>query len=738
MRPWDRQSGARGRRVLAVAAVTVTTVVCQAAFAQADLQIHTVAGGGSCSGTGAVGGPCNGVSATSVPIGDPVSVSAMPNGGYLYVDTANDLVRQVAPSGTVTTVAGTSYLTPQGSVIPSTADIENVPATQSGLDDPVSVAALASGGFLITEAAGSRVRMVNPQGIISTVAGCPSSVTDPTQQDSPEPGVGVCTSAGVSGGTSQELDYPSDAAPAAAGGVLIADTYNCRIMLLGPDGSLSQIAGSGSGCGTATGCVDAMSACNGQSAGTVALDHPYSVSELRTGSGAYVIGEKGSDAIRQVSAENAAGTFSTVVGQPGSPGYGGDGGPAAFAQIGGGSGAFGDDVAGLAAGGFLFTDPYNEVVREVSSSGAISTIAGDGQASYSGDAGAPVSAALNNPVSVDSLPNGNVLIADQANAVIREITSSAVSSVVVQPAGLTVGFTPDKPDGKNGWYRKAPIVSVRASQSGAAVSCELDPAQAPTVFGEIPPLCLYGPSGAVVSANGPHILYAASQNGFGDQETPISLSFKVDTAAPEIACERREPVFRFGSRKAPVIGAVSDSVSGPSSKRVSASATTSSLGARYITVTGSNNAGITGRARCPYFVKPATLSPAPKLSSALRATSGYSIVKLLLLTDIPAGATAEVTCTGRGCRLGARRHLKTVPCRTCKAKGARVADVSSLLQGERLEPGAQIAVSVAKRGTVGRYLRLTVRAGRAPSQDGECLAPGATVPDGHRCSPKLP
>ena len=76
------------------------------------------------------------MAATSVPIGGARSVSAVPGGGYLYIDQANDLVREVSPSGTVTTVAGTSTTNAQNQVVPDTTDVDGVPATSSGLDDP--------------------------------------------------------------------------------------------------------------------------------------------------------------------------------------------------------------------------------------------------------------------------------------------------------------------------------------------------------------------------------------------------------------------------------------------------------------------------------------------------------------------------------------------------------------------------------------------------------------------------
>jgi len=686
--------------------------LCARAEAATPPQIHTVAGGGSCSGPMTSGGPCDGVDATSVPIGSPQSVSALPDGGYLYVDSTNDLVREVSPSGTVTTVAGTSFITQAGATVPDPLDVENVQATQSGLDDPVAVAALPAGGFLITEGVGSRVRMVNAQGIITTIAGCqPPAGRTPDQGDVPQPGDGPCPSPG----TGEELNFPSDAEPTTDGGVVIADTFNCRVVEVTPGGSFTTLAGGDSGCPPTPSAAS--------------LDHPYSVSELQDGSGGVVIGEEGSGAIQEVS---AGGTLSTVAGQLGSPGYSGDGGPATLAQIGPGDSAFGDEVASLPGGGFLLTDPSHEVVREVSPAGIISTIAGDGQTSNSGNNGAATAAALNNPVSVAPLPNGNVLIADQANQIIREITQPPASTITVSPA---------TPNGLHGWYTTPPTVTVTATEN-ATIACELDPAAAPSVFGAIQPGCPYKGSGATVAASGAHTVWASSQNSFGDQDSPVSASFNVDTGPPKITCEH-EPVFPFGQPKVAVTGTLSDSVSGPSSQALSMPARTSRLGKRSVRLSGSNNAGIRAQTSCKYFVEPIALASAPHLVWAFVTSATYSAVKTLLLEDIPAGAVVGATCKGHGCSFRSRRHLKSAPCRKkCAAKGSRIANLAPMLRGRKLKPGARIAVSVTKRGTIGMYNELTVRANHAPKATSECLSAGATKPSTgaskRKCMPKLP
>ena len=70
-------------------------------------------------------------------------------------------------------------------------------------------------------------------------------------------------------------------------------------------------------------------------------------------------------------------------------------------------------------------DQYNHRIRKVTvSTGIISTIAGTGTSSYSGDNGAATSATLNNPYGVALDTSGNVYIADLYNNCIRQVTIS--------------------------------------------------------------------------------------------------------------------------------------------------------------------------------------------------------------------------------------------------------------------------------------------------------------------------
>lgn len=121
---------------------------------------------------------------------------------------------------------------------------------------------------------------------------------------------------------------------------------------------------------------------------------------------------------------NTAGIITTVVGR-GGQGSGGDGGPAADADL-----FRPSDLTFDIHGNLYIADSYNNVIRKVDTMGIISTIAGSGTQGYSGDGGQALSAQLSLPfgVAVDSV--GNLYIADSGNNRVRKVDTSGVITTV--------------------------------------------------------------------------------------------------------------------------------------------------------------------------------------------------------------------------------------------------------------------------------------------------------------------
>jgi trimeric autotransporter adhesin len=128
----------------------------------------------------------------------------------------------------------------------------------------------------------------------------------------------------------------------------------------------------------------------------------------------------------------------TVVAGIGTPGFGGDGGPATVAHL--------NEPEGLAvdAAGHLFiADAGNQRIRRLdTATGIITTVAGNGTAGFGGDGGLATAAQLNSPAGLASDGAGNVFIADYQNQRIRRIGAGTGSIGTVAGTG-DFGFSGD-------------------------------------------------------------------------------------------------------------------------------------------------------------------------------------------------------------------------------------------------------------------------------------------------------
>jgi hypothetical protein len=117
------------------------------------------------------------------------------------------------------------------------------------------------------------------------------------------------------------------------------------------------------------------------------------------------------------------GTIKTVAGT-GQAGFSGDGGPATQARL-----AFPFSVVVDATGNVLIADTDNNRVRKVSPSGMISTVAGTGQLGFSGDGGLATQARLN-PWTLVLDGAGNLFIEDSGNVRVRKVSPEGIITTV--------------------------------------------------------------------------------------------------------------------------------------------------------------------------------------------------------------------------------------------------------------------------------------------------------------------
>jgi trimeric autotransporter adhesin len=102
-------------------------------------------------------------------------------------------------------------------------------------------------------------------------------------------------------------------------------------------------------------------------------------------------------------------------------GYSGDGGPATDAQLNAPSA-----LAVDSAGNLYIADTNNNVIRQVTPDGIITTVAGNGSQGYSGDGGPATSAALNQPNAVAVDASGALYISDVGNSRLRTVSPAGV------------------------------------------------------------------------------------------------------------------------------------------------------------------------------------------------------------------------------------------------------------------------------------------------------------------------
>ncbi len=121
--------------------------------------IATIAGNGSGAFSGD-GGP-----ATNAAFNSPGGIRIDTSGNWFVADTGNNRIRKVSVAGTVTSVAGTNQQ------FFGTYSGDGGAATNAGLNTPFRVATDVVGNFFIADYGNNRIRKVNTNGVITTVAG---------------------------------------------------------------------------------------------------------------------------------------------------------------------------------------------------------------------------------------------------------------------------------------------------------------------------------------------------------------------------------------------------------------------------------------------------------------------------------------------------------------------------------------------------------------------------------------
>jgi hypothetical protein len=270
------------------------------------------------AGNGTNGYSGDGGAATNASLWEPSGAVVDSSGNIFIADMSNNRIRKVGTNGIITTTAGNGTNGYSG---------DGGPATNASLANPIGVVFDAFGNLFIGDYQNNRVRKVDTNGMITTVAG---NGTNGYSGDG-----GVATNASLSNPAGLALD--------SSGNLYIADSGNHRVREVGTNGMISTVAGSG-----AAGYFG-----DGGKATNAFLEAPTGVAlDL---SGNLII----TDTTEHVRAVGTNGIITTLAGNAVS-GFSGDGGAPTNAEL--------SEVYGVAAdgvGNLFLADRGNNRIRQI-------------------------------------------------------------------------------------------------------------------------------------------------------------------------------------------------------------------------------------------------------------------------------------------------------------------------------------------------------------------------------------
>ena len=385
--------------------------------------------------------------------------------GNVYVaDTGNMTVRKISPAGVVSTIAGSAGVT--GST--------DGPGTTARFANPSSIA-IDTTGVLYVIAGG--IRKIDPSGNVSTLSISGSTIASSIGSitvaadgtifvtSKTNSAIGKITSTGVGSiltGSTAVAGNSNGIGITSAGLIYLADTLNNSVRTIdSTTGTTSTVATITSPQGIAVALDGRVFIANIESGGhgtikklTANPGHvlsPYAGNAIfrtkegtadgvgqaarfnkpramaRGTDGVLYVADTANQVIRKIGTD---GTVSTLAGAAGLAGH----------ADGAGSAARFSNPAGIAvdASGTIYVgDTGNDIIRRVTASGDVTTLAGNPGAPGIVD-GSGTTAQFRAPRGIAILSNGNLIVADTGNNVLRVVTSAGVVTTVTEVGGGTL------------------------------------------------------------------------------------------------------------------------------------------------------------------------------------------------------------------------------------------------------------------------------------------------------------
>ncbi|MFN7675231.1 BspA family leucine-rich repeat surface protein [Flavobacterium sp.] len=361
---------------------------------------HTTTGA---TGIGTATGLPGGLSATWA--GNVITISGTPvgYGTFNYAIPLSGGCGTVSATGTITLNATQPYIS---SSLPITAvgTVSDLAGQSSGNIDgtgsaarfrqPTGLVSDALGNLYVTDQSNNNIRKITPAGVVSTFAG--SNTATPVQ--------GYVNATG----TAARFNNPYAIAIDRFGNLFVADVGNNVIRKITADGVVSTYAGTG-----------AVGNTNG-SAVSATFNSPTGVATDAAGN--VYVADQGNYVIRKIT---PAGIVSNFAGSGAVGNYDGSGATASFSYI--------EQMCSDASGNLYVYD--NFIIRKITPSGMVSTIAGNGNQGNTNGFAQVASFGWMQGIAVDAA--GNIYVSDTDNSTIRRITPAGIVSTL---AGSTYGY----------------------------------------------------------------------------------------------------------------------------------------------------------------------------------------------------------------------------------------------------------------------------------------------------------
>ena len=306
---------------------------------------------------------------TAASFSAPMGIAVDSSGNIYVADYTDDLIRKITTGGQVTTFAGQAGV--QGSV-------DGI-GTAAVFYEPTGVAVDSSGYVYVADWLNSTIRKITPGGAVTTLAG----------QAFPAP-LGAANGTG----TAASFSRPYGVAVDNNGNVYVADTGNGLIREITPGGVVSTYAGGGPCCdvnGTGTAASFTM---------------PFAITADTLGN--VYVSDAADNLIRKIT---PGGVVSTLAGTGQRGSADGNGSTATFYQP--------EGIAVDTCGNVYVADSTNNMIREITPGGQVTTLAGTVSPGFANGRG--TAALFDWPVGIGIGPTGVIYVGDTGNVLIRQI-----------------------------------------------------------------------------------------------------------------------------------------------------------------------------------------------------------------------------------------------------------------------------------------------------------------------------